>query len=61
MSSGCKNMPIACALCVIPMNDYHLTKHKRTQTGERLYQCSHCNKAFMRYNDLTKHIRAHTV
>ena len=34
--------------------------HIRIHTGEKLFECSHCNKKFTQKGDLTRHIRIHT-
>lgn len=37
-----------------------LKNHRRRHTGEKPYQCSHCEKAFAQRQDLVSHIRCHT-
>ena len=38
----------------------HLTAHKRTHTGMKLYECDICNKRFTRGSHLVRHTRTHT-
>jgi uncharacterized Zn-finger protein len=39
---------------------FYLQRHRRTHTGEKRFQCTECNKKFMRSDHLSKHIRTHS-
>ena len=38
----------------------YLLKHKLLHNGEKPYQCSHCDKTFLRKSSLNVHILIHT-
>ena len=38
----------------------NLTTHKRSHSGEKLFQCSVCQKRFMTFGNLIKHKRSHS-
>uniref|UniRef100_A0A0K0DNY7 Zinc finger protein n=1 Tax=Angiostrongylus cantonensis TaxID=6313 RepID=A0A0K0DNY7_ANGCA len=53
--------PHVCSICGRTFSQKtHLTKHKRSHSGERPYKCSYCTRTFTDSSVLCNHLRRHT-
>ncbi|KAG8196192.1 hypothetical protein JTE90_007920 [Oedothorax gibbosus] len=64
-SSGSRKKLVSqhqCDFCpYVTMYKSHWREHRRTHTGEKPFQCSHCNRRFAQKTNLKSHMLVHMV